>query len=112
LYGITQFSSSFLALLMIPVYTFYFTPTQFGTWDLIMTTLALLSPFITFELIAASYRWLLDAKTKEERVTIISTSIITICRNLLILDSIIFIVVSFFTLNINYLWESLLLLNC
>lgn len=100
LYGIANFGSSILSFFMLPLYTHYFTTEEFGFWDLILTTSTLLTPFITFELTAAVYRWLLDTEEYEDRRTIISTGLIMIIRNTLLFAIIGYILI--FTFSIPY----------
>ncbi|MEI3611996.1 oligosaccharide flippase family protein [Pseudogracilibacillus sp. SO30301A] len=109
LYGIANFGSSALTFLMLPLYTRYFTPKDFGTWDLAITTITLLIPFITFELTAATYRWLLDKQTNYSIQTIISTGFIQVLRHSLLFN--LLAILLFFFSNFSYKWEALLLLN-
>src|SRR5690625_3548975 len=109
LYGIAHFGSKILAFLAIPLYTHYFTTAEYGTWDIYQVTIALLVPFITFELTAATYRWLIEEKDEDQRQIIITTGILTIVRNLVIFNVIgaLFI----YTVSIPYSWLALLLIN-
>ena len=88
LYTVAQFGSRILLFLMLPFYTHYFSPDEFGIWDLTVTTIAFLTPFISMEIIAAVYRWLLDTENEGKRKTIISTGIYFLIKNMLIFTSI------------------------
>lgn len=109
IYGIANFGSTTLAFLMLPIYTSYFTTTEYGLWDLILTTVTLLAPFITFELISAVYRWLLNAEDEIRRKNIITTGFLTIIRNIIIFSG--FISIVFIFIPFAYTWESILYLN-
>src|SRR5699024_12786892 len=73
LYSIAHFSTSLLAFLMLPIYTTYFSLAAYGTWDLFFTTMTLLIPLVSFELSAATYRWLLQTNEEENQRIAIST---------------------------------------
>lgn len=113
LYGIANFGSSLLVFLMLPIYTRYFTTAEYGLWDLVVTTSTLLTPFITFELVAAVYRWLIEEKSEEQRREIITTGAFVIIRNLLIFTIIsasvlLFIIVPFGWLAITFINVSIM----
>lgn len=109
LYAVANFGSKLLTFIMLPLYTHYFTTSEYGLWDLIVTTTTLLVPFITFELVAAVYRWLIGEKDEESKKRIITTGIITLLRNVVIFN-VIAIAILFFV-HVPYGWESLVLLN-
>src|SRR5690625_2151602 len=109
LYSIAHFSTSLLAFVMLPIYTAYFSPSEYGVWDLIMTTIALLIPFISFELSSATYRWLIQATTKIEQQTIISTGFYSLLRHMIVSTVIAFII--FLIIEFPLQWQSLFLLQ-
>lgn len=86
LYGIAHFGASFLSLLMLPILTRYFHPAEFGTWDLVLTSVSLLAPIISLEMTSATYRWLLEEDEEEKRKTIITTGFLQIIRQLIIFN--------------------------
>src|SRR5699024_6357475 len=75
LYCIAHFSTSLLAFLMLPIYTTYFSPAAYGTWDLFFTTMTLLIPLVSFELSAATYRWLLQTNAEKDQRIVVFTGI-------------------------------------
>lgn len=109
LYAIANFGSSFLTFLALPIYTFYFTPDEFGVWDVAMTTISLLIPLISFELISATYRWLLQTSKVKEQITIISTGFFQLVRHILITD--LFLIVLFFFVNVPYKLPAIIMLH-
>ena len=109
LYGIANFSSSILVFLMIPLYTYYFTTSEYGLWDLVVTTSTLLTPFITFELVAAVYRWLIEEKDEGKRKKIITTGFFVILQNLLIFNILGLIAINL--ISIPFGWQALLFIN-
>lgn len=111
LYGITHFGTSILSFIMLPIYTYYFSPAEFGLWDLVLTTIALLSPLITLEIVSASYRWLLEENNRQEQEKIITTGAISIVRNLMIMNCVSIIILFLMPNDIPFVWETLILVN-
>lgn len=109
LYAIANFGSASLNFIILPFYTRYFHPEQFGLWDLALTTITLLTPFVTLELMSAIYRWLIEEDKFEKQKTIISTGLAQILKQLVIVNFvavIVFVIISF-----PYQWLALCFLN-
>lgn len=70
-FAIGNFSSKFITLLMLPVYTSNLTQSSYGQIDIILTTLALLVPIFTVNIVEGVVRFSLDKKnyTYEEVLT-------------------------------------------
>ncbi|AIF45595.1 lipopolysaccharide biosynthesis protein [Virgibacillus sp. SK37] len=109
LYGIANLGSKLLTFLLLPLYTHYFTTEEYGLWDVVLTTTTLLAPFITFELTAAVYRWLIVEKMEEKKVKIITTGLAVIIRNLFVFTALTAIVLIIY--SVPYGWTALLLLQ-
>lgn len=58
-YAIGNFGTKILSFLIVPLYTFYIKPSDLGDYDLLMTTVSLLSPLLTMKVSDATYRWLI-----------------------------------------------------
>lgn len=58
-YAIGNFGTKILSFLIVPLYTFYIMPSDLGDYDLMMTTVSLLSPVLTMKISDATYRWLI-----------------------------------------------------
>lgn len=110
LYSIAYFGSSGLQIFMLPLYTRYFSPESFGMWDIVVTSATLLVPLITFELTAATYRWLLDEQSVASKETIISTGFFQHVRHMIVFTVI--AVSLFLFLSFPFKWEALILVNC
>ena len=81
--------------------TFYLSKEDVGAFDLILITINLLIPFITFQLTDAALRWLLDNESKEQSENVFSTiSFIVLISNVLFF--VIIILYNYF-FSINYL---------
>ncbi len=86
-YAIGNFGSKILSFLLVPLFSFYLTKAEFGTYDIIVITASLMVPFVTFQLSDGTYRWLLD-KNDNDNVsyikTVVSSSGLIIIINVLI----------------------------
>lgn len=109
IYAIGNFGAKILSFLMLPIYTAYFTTAEYGQWDIITTSLSMVIPFITFELVSACYRWLLSEKNIRKRKSIFTTSFLYIMRNVVVFDLIYLIGTCIF--DIKYSLYILLLIN-
>lgn len=68
-------STQLLSLLLLPLYTFYLSPTEYGIADLITTYVVLLAPIITLQLDMGIFRYLVDArKSTKKKIAIISSA--------------------------------------
>ncbi len=81
-YAIGSFGTKFLNFLIVPLYTYYIMPSDLGDYDLLVTTVSLLSPLLTMKISDAAYRWII--KEKENEVTYISATYKLLLRNCLL----------------------------
>jgi O-antigen/teichoic acid export membrane protein len=88
---------------LLPFYTYYLSTNDYGYFDLITTTVMLLTPIITFEIYDGLYRYLLDSKSSDESSNVISNSFFITIRNLLIFNIIYFVFVQFKMFRYEYL---------
>ena len=90
--------SKLISFLMVPLYTYYLNSKQFGTVDLLLTTINLCLPLITFSLFDAVFRFVMDKDI--DNVKVISTGFFTTLV-LFALSVVLFPILSIF--NIPYL---------
>lgn len=70
-----KFATQFIAFLLLPIYTHFLDPSEYGVFDIIMTYMMLALPFLTLRLEYAAFRFLIDArKDEEEKTRILSTT--------------------------------------
>lgn len=68
-----KLSSQLIGFLLLPLYTHYLNPTEYGFVDLAITYISLLVPALTLQLEMASFRYLVDARSnREDRIRVIS----------------------------------------
>jgi len=69
-------STQLVSFLLLPLYTIFLSPSDYGTVDLIVTYVMLLVPIIMIRLETASFRFLVDARQNErEKRSIISNTL-------------------------------------
>lgn len=98
-----RFCTQFISFLLLPIYTSYLIPYDYGIIDLIQTYITLFIPVIALRLDSAVFRYLLDERDNEEKKKIIiSTSIISLVIQI-IFFTIAYLLVGIWV-NITYYW--------
>lgn len=72
-FALGNFGSKLISLLLLPLYTFYLSTTEFGIVDLVITTLAILLPTISLSIFDSVLRFVKDEK--EDKNVILSNSL-------------------------------------
>ena len=97
IYSIGNLGTKILVFALLPIYSFYLSKEDMGVYDLILITINLAIPIISFQISDAAYRWLIssgeDQKSKYEAITnsITITVIFVFCSFLIILLASLFI---------------------
>jgi len=94
---------------MVPLYTFYLSPDDFGYYDLIISTVSVILPIITIQIYDAMYRFMLDKEDINEKKDIVRISMRCLLFSLIILNCFAFIL-SLIS-DIQYLFLIVLYLN-
>lgn len=106
--SIGKAAGSLASFLLLPLYTIFLTPSQYGFVDLILTYIILFTPILTFQLEMATFRFLVDVRSDDEaKKKIVSNVLQIVLLTILILVVIYLVIASLF--NLPYLW--LILLN-
>ena len=71
--AIANLGSKFIAFFLAPMYSYYLNTSQYGTMDLINSTITLIAPFIVLDIYDATFRYASDNKYDSKKV--LSTSI-------------------------------------
>lgn len=82
--GIGTICTKFISFMMVPLYTMWLLPEEYGNYDLIVSYLSLLIPIITFQLEQAIFRFSLK-NTSESKKYFLNSFIFTLF-NILIID--------------------------
>lgn len=102
IYAIGNFGSKILAFLLLPLYSFYLTKSEFGTYDVFIVTISLLAPLLTIQISDATYRWLLEKKQDIKYQSKVISSGLTV---ILLLSSVFyfsFFIILYFYFNFKY----------
>lgn len=75
LFAISSFGSKILTFLILPLYSFVLTTSEFGVVDIYLTTLNLLLPVISLSVFDAVFRFVIDAETHEKKLQYFQTGI-------------------------------------
>ena len=76
IFMVGNFASRFLGFLLLPLYTHYLTASDFGYYDIVITTVSIIIPVITLQINDAMYRYLLDTDNEDEARRIVTSSFI------------------------------------
>jgi O-antigen/teichoic acid export membrane protein len=86
--------SKLIVLVMLPLYTYYLSTSDYGYWDILTSSLAFLFPVVSMQITQGVYRYLIDCNDDEEKIKkLISSCFRLIILNLIILNSAGFLVV-------------------
>ena len=65
---ISNFSSKILVFLLVPLYTSVLNTTEYGIYEIIMSTIQLLVPFLTLNIADGVLRFMMDTDAKKEQI--------------------------------------------
>lgn len=98
--GFGKISTQFVAFFLLPLYTYFLTPSEFGIVDLIVVYLTLLVPTLTLQLEMALFRFLVDARKSEDQKVLVISNVLYIVATLLLP-----IIIGFLVLGILFKFE-------
>lgn len=90
---ISNFASKILVFILVPLYTSVLSTDEYGTYDLIVSTVSLLVPILTLNIIDAVMRFLMDKDCNKTQVATIGIKFILI--SIFIVAIMLFIIKSF-----------------
>ncbi|QGU01012.1 Polysaccharide biosynthesis protein [Corynebacterium kalinowskii] len=91
-----KFSSQIIVFLMLPLYTSYLSPNEYGVVDLVVTYAALLAPTLTIQMEMAVFRFLIENRENKPGITKVITNALSVAIALTIICLSISIVVNIF----------------
>lgn len=74
IYAVGNLGSKLITFLLVPLYTYYISPDDFGYYDIVLTLTFLAMGFITFQLRDGTFRFLLDNEDEYTRKSVVSFS--------------------------------------
>lgn len=105
--AIGKLSSQMIGFLLLPLYTFYLSPAEYGLVDLTVVYITLLVPALTLQMEMAAFRYLIDARNSESQRKRIISNILYVASTL-VLPWLILLAVIGNLLNFEYTWIVLL----
>jgi len=91
IYGVGIMLNKFLSFLLIPVYTFYFSPSDLGLYNLIQSFWLFVILIYVYGMETSFIKFFIDAKDESRKAEIYSTSVILITITSLIFSGILYI---------------------
>jgi O-antigen/teichoic acid export membrane protein len=91
IYGVGNVLNRFIGILLLPVYTHYFTPAEFGIYSLVFAFWFFAVVFYLFGMETAFQKFYLEAKSEDEKKKIFSTTILMMLGSSVLLSIIIFL---------------------
>ncbi|MBB6713500.1 lipopolysaccharide biosynthesis protein [Clostridium gasigenes] len=88
IYAVGNLGSKLLTFIMLPIYTEYLLTSEYGNLDLIISTISLIMPIVTFQITDGIYRFILTEENKEEIKKYISNGIFVVITNLIVFTGI------------------------
>lgn len=79
LYGLSKISDKLVSLLLLPIYTRYLTPEEFGLLSLILIAMMVFQVTTDMGLPSAFFRFYFDFDDREKKSRLISTTFIFVC---------------------------------
>lgn len=74
-YAISNFGSKILTFLILPLYSFVLSPSEYGVVDIYLTTLNLLLPIVSLSIFDAVFRYVIDASNDNIKLQYFETGI-------------------------------------
>lgn len=65
-YAIGNLGTKILTFLIVPLYTYYISTSDMGDYDLLITSVSLLAPFISLKISDATYNWMIKQTASNE----------------------------------------------
>lgn len=87
---ICNFASKILVFLLVPLYTEVLTTTEYGIYDLVVSSVSILLPILTWNILDAVVRYEMDADCEKKNVIVIGLHYI-IVSGIIVLGGIVFI---------------------
>lgn len=66
IYAIGTFGTKILSFLIVPLYTYYIATADMGVYDIIMSTVSLLTPIVTLQISDAAYKWIINTENQDK----------------------------------------------
>lgn len=102
IYAIGNLGSKLVTFLLVPLYTYFISPSEYGYYDLCFSVAMILLPVLCLQLFDGSFRFLIDANDAQRRKSIVTFVYKSLARNSIIALTLTIIVA--FAYPVEYLW--------
>ena len=85
IYAIGTIGAKLIAFALMPLYTFFLAKEEMGYFDLSITLILMLVPFVTFDLRDGAFRFLIDKTCPHPQQDVISYVVRTLARNSIVI---------------------------
>ena len=106
IYAIGNFGSKLITFLMVPLYTYYVSDiSDFGYYDVCLSAVLFLLPFVTLQLRDGAFRFLVNAEDDKERQKLVLSVVYKSLAAMLAMSMLLVAAVSLF-FHVKYIWFS------
>ena len=99
--AIGKFSTQVISYFLLPLYTSILSTSEYGVYDFLVTACIFLVPFITLLMEESMFRFLIDEKTKQGKMKVMSNACIYSILSMIIWCLILFIILTIFNFKYN-----------
>ena len=82
IYAVGSIGSRLMTFLLVPIYSFFIAPSEFGYYDICFAAIMLMLPLITMQLREGAFRFLLDTTADDERTRVVTFAMVAMLRNI------------------------------
>lgn len=90
IYALGSLGTKMINFLLLPFYTYFLTKTDYGYYDLIISTTSVLMPLVSFQLNDGMYRYMLSVTNDKDKKDVFTNAFFIVTLNLLIFNVIYF----------------------
>lgn len=111
IFFIGNFGSKLVSVLLVPLYTFYLTKAEYGSIDILISTVNLLIPIISLSIYEVVLRFIMDSDDSENKKSVLTNSIIVAFSGFFILFLSYFILKQFQIFGENLIFFNLIIFS-
>ena len=82
IYAVGSIGSRLMTFLLVPIYSFFIAPSEFGYYDICFAAIMLMLPVISMQLREGAFRFLLDTTADDERTRVVTFTMVAMLRNI------------------------------
>lgn len=82
IFAIGNLGSKIISIILVPLYTYYLTTTEYGLVDIVITTSSMILPIVSLSIYEAALRFVME-KSQDENVVITNSLMITIIGSII-----------------------------